>query len=266
MCAVFKRYGIETAVVVRRVNELQLRPCQSVVTAVGYAYVLAACACHGGKPSVFKCHYRRLYGKYAFVCLHIIGALPCLAHVIGVFKVQAPSAFLYACRCDEPSLAHYGLVLDRSEIIFFKRLASAPRLSAVLRAYHPACPVGNVRANLEVYLQLAARHLIYNRVPARLALIARGVLAYLRVENGTFVCRCCGAVKTGQSCKTRLFAACLEHAVGNELWRKPLVAALRLAAYPYTYVGVAFLCSAEICCNEVAFRCLCNSSRVAFGE
>ena len=93
-----------------------------------------------------------------------VGAFPCLAHVVRVFKIQAPSAFFNTCRRNDAALAHYGLVLYRTEIALLQRLALAPRLAAVLRAHHPAGPVGHLVANLEVDNKVASGYLFRSSI------------------------------------------------------------------------------------------------------
>ena len=201
--------------------------------------MLTAGACHGGKPAVIEEYDARLYGKvfqfhlavhHHAVGSHIVRALPGLAHIIGIFKVEAPAVFLDARRGYESALAHHGLVLHRTQIVFLQRHALRPRLSSVLGAHHPTRPVAHALADLEVYHEVSARYLINHGVPASFA---------QRV---------------------------VEHSVCHHLRCSPCVLALQLATHPDADIGVSLLCSAEICCHEVALRCLGDGCRMTFGE
>ena len=227
---VFQVDGIQSAVVVRHVYELQFAPCLSVVVAEGNPHMTAPCAAESLQSSVGQHEDAGLDSEQSAVGFYEIGSFPCLTQVVAVFKVTFPSVTLVAGRCNESALVHDNLVLDGSIEVVGQLFAATPRLSSVFRAYHPSFPSCNVHTNFEVDAQFAVGHFVDDRVPTSLAIV------------GT------------------------EHTVGRHLRCSPFGSTFRFAAHPDAYIGVSLVCTAEIGGHQVALLCFHDAGRMALWE
>ena len=237
--SILQGHGIDAAVVVGRIDELELAPRLAVVAAVGDADMTAAGAAEGLQTTVRQLDDGGLDGLHTSVGLDESRAAPCLAHVVGEFEVDFPAVALVTGGSNQPVANEHGLVLDGAVDVVGQLLTTAPRLAAILRGDTPAFPASHVGANLEVELQFTLRGLEEHGVPAGLA------LAWFVAE---------------------LVAIDDTHTVGHFYRRCPVLAALRLTAHPDADIGITLLGAAEIGGHEVALLRLDDAGRVALGK
>ena len=168
--AILQGDGIDAAIVVGRVDELQLAPRLTVVARISDTDVAAAGATEGLQTTVGQADDAGLDGLHTLIGLDKGGASPGLTHIVGELEVDRPPVTLVARGGYQTAAHEHGLVFDRAVDTFGQRLALAPRLAAILRGDLPTFPASHVRTDLKVELEFACGGLEEHGVPTSLTL------------------------------------------------------------------------------------------------